>query len=105
MPSVATRRRRANNIAERMEAQTGPLSFSPPPGSSSASDILAPLLSFVEPSPVNLTLFPLLLLSAYLYLHRAHLSLLTSASMFVVTTAYLVGCVSVMHNQLRSKQS
>ena len=87
-----------------MEAQTVTTS-SPKVVPSSIADSLLPLLSFVEPSPVNLTLFPLLLLSAYLYLHRTHLSLLATAAMLAVTAAYVVGYVSFMHNQLRSKQS
>ena len=107
MPSVATRRRRANNIHDRMEGQT--LNYVSPTLSSSSSssiaDIVTPLLSFVEPSPLNLTLFPLLLLSAYLYLHRAHLSLLVTGAMFVATAAYLLGFVSLLHSQLQSKQS
>ena len=64
-----------------------------------------PLLSIVEPSPVNLTLFPLLLLSGYLYLHRSHLSLLAIVAMLASTAAYVLTYVSVLRNQLQSKQS
>ena len=73
--------------------------------SSSSADFFTPLLSFVEPSLVNLTLFPLLLLCAYLYLHRAHLSWLAAASMVAATAAYLLAYVTLMHDRLQSPQS
>ena len=111
---MATRRRRANNIQDRMESHTtvdaSPTprtAYSPssPSHPTSAPITLASLLSIVEPSPVNLSLFPLLLLSAYLYLHRAHLSLTVSVAMLVVTAAYLLAFVALAAERLRSKHS
>jgi hypothetical protein len=111
MPSVATRRRRAVNIANRMEQgeeQRSPIYAIPPSSSSSPSS--APLLSqlsvsFVQPTLLSMTLFPLLLLLLYLYVHREDLSLAAAACMVALTAVYLLSFLVVMRQRLQSKQS
>ena len=120
MPSVATRRRRAVNIANRMEQgaehettvrAASSSSFSSSSSSSASSSLSSPPLlsqlsvSFVQPSLLSLTLFPLLLLLLYLYLHRQDLTLTAACAMLAVTAVYLLSFVVVLRQRLQSKQS
>ena len=127
MPSVATRRRRAVNIQNRMEGgdeahfptatasayqpsgisrpSSSSFSSSPSPSPSSSPSIFSLLsFSFIRPSIVSLTLLPLLLLLGYLYMHRSHVSLVAAASMLAITAAYLLGFVTLLDARLQSKQ-
>ena len=112
MPSVATRRRRALNISNRMEggdvsqyptAPTSHPTLSRPSTDSSLFSLLS--LSFERPSQLSLLLLPLLLCAGYVYVHRAHLSLLSAAAMLLLEAVFVASFIAVFSARLQSKQS
>ena len=117
MPSVATRRRRAVAIQNRMEGGTEPLDEglypSAPPRSTypQSSSLLTlppsslPSLTFMRPTLLSVAMLPLLLLMGYLYSHRSHVSAVAMGWMVALTGAYVGGFLWALEAQLQSKQS
>ena len=113
MPSVATRRRRALNIQNRMEAgadgfDSAASSTHSKPASSLASSLPSPsllALPLLRPSLLSVALLPLLLLAGYLYGHRGHVGLGAMALIVGSSAGWVLGFFHLFEAQLQSKQS
>lgn len=94
MPSVATRRRRKDAIHDRIE-EAG--------DSHRRMTARVPSLASVQPSLSHILLFAFLLMLGYLYIHRAHLSILHMLFIILVIFIYHYIFIMVANDKLQQQ--
>lgn len=97
MPSLATRRRRTDRIAQSLEGGQSTTQ------SATQFRQMRPVDEPMQPTLLAVSMLPLLLLAAYLFLHRAHLTGVAISIMLSSLFAFSIVATICLSDKLLSK--